>query len=294
MNLFNINRKAYALAPIVPMLMFSAIQAPHQRDFFNIEATTQLDENLATPIYLQTCTAKTIEMSEKLQSLREGLVDLSGMLFQTGFATKSEEDQKVRPYFVTLQGIMEQNLAFEMKRGKIKRVVGIIHTPTPATPLCTEGDISERLVHSSLEQDENRLLTVKARADIIRDFLDFGCTLYVVYPEGGLEKRTDQQKLVYYKALEDYSNNLHDFQLKQSDMDHDMVGASYLFEDDEGREYLFSIKAYQANAPADDNTWSMWFGETSNPEVAKRLTRVREFLRESGGPSFELKPQAKL
>lgn len=294
MNLSLIKKRAYVLAPLLSLLVISTIHLIYQRDFFNIEATATIEDSLPTSLHLRTCAAKTIEMSEKLQPLKEGLFELSELLFQTGYATKSEEDQKVRPYFVTLQGIMEQNLAFEMKRGKIKNVVGIIHTPTPATPLCTEGAISDKLVHASLENDENRLFTVKARADIVRDFLDFGCTLYAVYPEGGLDKRTNQQKLVYLKALQDYPHNLHDFQLMQSYMDHDMVGASYLFEDNEGREYLFSIKAYQANAPADDNTWSMWFGETSNPDVAKRLARLREFLRESGGPSFELKSQSKL
>ena len=246
---------------------------------------------MSTEAHLRECVLRTIGLSEKLDELRPGLFDLFNDLNQQGFVSKQLNDQSVRPYFVTLQGVMEQNLAYELQRGKIKNLVGIIHTPTPATPLCTHGDISEKLVDPTLLEDNKRLFTVRARADIVRDFLDLGGTLYAVYPQGGLEKRTIDQQNIYLKTLKDHPKNLIDAELATSTIDHDLVGASYLFEDDCGEHHLFSLRAYQANAPSDDNTWSMWYGKVSEPHIAKRLARLREFLRDNNGPNFEIKSQ---
>lgn len=292
MSLYGITPKSFIIASAICFNSLNAANVNSERNFFDL--SFQTEEKMPANLYLKNCIIKTIQNSEKVTPLREGICDLLDALYQTGVVTKLDTDKNTRPYFVTLQGIVEQNLAFELKRGKIKNVVGIIHTPTPATPLCSEGEITEGLVHPSLIEDENRLFTIRARADTIRDFLGLGCTLYVVYPQGGLEKRTEEQKAIYFKALKEYSENLYDHVLSQTEMDHDMVGASYLFQDEEGSEYLFSLKAYQANDPKDDNTWTMWFGKTSEPEIAKRLSRVRQFLRESGGPEFELKKEGQL
>ena len=258
-----------------------------QRDFFQTKTLTAVEENLPAQEHFHECVLRTIGFSEKLNELRPGLFDLFSELNERGMVSKQLNDQSVRPYFVSLQGIIEQNLAIELQNTKINNLVGIIHTPTPATPVCTNGDISEKLVDSSLLTDNKRLFTVKARADTVRDFLDLGGKLYVVYPKGGLEKRTAEQQNIYLKTLQSYPNNLFDSELASASIDHDLVGASYLFEDDMGEQYLFALRAYQANAPADDNTWTMWYGKVSEPHIAKRLGRLRDFLRNNGGPVFE-------
>ncbi len=282
--------KSFLIYPVIFGLLISAIVFS-QRDFFQTEVFSPVESNLSTEAHLRECVLRTIGLSEKLDELRPGLFDLFNDLNQQGFVSKQLNDQSVRPYFVTLQGVMEQNLAYELQRGKIKNLVGIIHTPTPATPLCTHGDISEKLVDPTLLEDNKRLFTVRARADIVRDFLDLGGTLYAVYPQGGLEKRTIDQQNIYLKTLKDHPKNLIDAELATSTIDHDLVGASYLFEDDCGEHHLFSLRAYQANAPSDDNTWSMWYGKVSEPHIAKRLARLREFLRDNNGPNFEIKSQ---
>lgn len=259
-----------------------------ERNFFQLKAQ-HLGDSLSSQDYLKENVLKTINLSDKLENLKPGLIELFDELDQRGFVVKQLDDQIVRPYFVSLQGIIEQNLAYALQKGTIKNVVGLIHTPMPATPLCTQGDISEKLVDSSLLQDEQRLFTVRARANIIRDFLDLGGFLYVVYPQGGLGARTVEQQNVYKALLQKYQGKLFDYELKTiSSMDPDLVGASYLFEDCEGDFYLFSIQAYQANAPTNEGTWSMWYGKTSNPKIAARLARLREFLREHHGPDFNL------
>ncbi|MCH9631827.1 MAG: hypothetical protein S4CHLAM6_01450 [Chlamydiae bacterium] len=255
--------------------------------FFQSTAFSPVEASLPMKEHLRECILRTIGTSEDLGGLRSGLVDLFNELNYTGLVSKQSSDQSICPYFVSLQGIIEQNLAIELQNGKVKNLIGIIHTPTPATPLCTNGDISEKLVDSSLLADNSRLFTVKARADIVRDFLDLGGKLYVVYPRGGLEKRTIEQQNIYHKILKNYSNNLFDSKLESSSIDHDLVGASYLFEDELGDQYLFSLRACQANAPTTDQAWSMWYGKVSESHIAQRLECLKEFLSSSGGPVFE-------
>ncbi len=231
---------------------------------------------------------KTITESEKLSDLKPTLLDFFSVLSRQGHIQKSGTDQEVRPCFVNTQGLVEQSLAHALQRGEITDLVGIIHTPTPATPLCTDGQITDQLVHPSMQNDPSRIFTVRARANILRDYLDLGGKLFVVYPKGGLQKRSKPQQQIYHTTLQNYSQNLHDHELQVDQMDHDMVGATYLFKDQSGEEYMFSIRATQANAPEKDNAWEMWFGKSNQPELAQRIDRVRTYLNALNGPLLAL------
>lgn len=59
-------------------------------------------------------------------------------------------DQDVRPYFVALQGVIEHVLSCELQN-EIRSLLGIIHTPMPATPLCSQGEVSRDLLDSVIE-----------------------------------------------------------------------------------------------------------------------------------------------
>ena len=133
MLLAAIKKRRFILAPIIFLSILSTVHLFYERDFFHVDTSAIAEENMPAALHLQKCITKTIESSGKLTPLKVGLQELVASLYQTGFVSKSEEDKNVRPYFVSLQGVFEQNLAFEMHRGKVKRVVGIIHTPTPAT-----------------------------------------------------------------------------------------------------------------------------------------------------------------
>jgi len=237
---------------------------------------------------IEASVTKTITESEKLSDLKPALLNFFSLLSAQGHIQRAGTDQEVRPCFVNVQGLIEQSLAYALQRGEITDLTGIIHTPTPATPLCTDGQITDRLVHPSMQNDESRIFTVRARANILRDYLDMGGKLFVVYPEGGLQKRSEEQQNTYLTALQEYSQNLHNHELQIDHMDNDMVGATYLFKDQSGEEYMFSIRATQANAPVEDNAWEMWFGKSNQPEIAQRIERVRSYLNELNGPLLTL------
>lgn len=255
----------------------------------NMQSSTEMHQQVidASISQLQGEVAKTFQSDSKLESLQDQLCAFMQELVQNGHVSKLDSDENVRPLFVTTQGAIEQTLARQLQQGEIQNLVGMIHTPTPTTPLCTQGDITEQLVHPSMQNDEKRLYTVRARANTLRDYLEMGGELFVVYPRGGLEKRTVEQQAIYLDTLAQYQEKeLHDCQLSTHEMDADMVGATYVFENVKGERYLFAIKASQANAPEDQKTWEMWFGPLSHSEVQERFNRVQEFLAQNQAPTF--------
>lgn len=163
----------------------------------------------------------------------------------------------------------------------------MIHTPTPATPLCTEGEISPQLVHESMS-DPSRLYTVIKRPDIIRSYLASGGVLIAAYPESGRDKRTPEQLTIFESLKETYPKNLIDIPLQCDQMEGEMVGATYFFKTEEGEWMVFAIMACQANAPEDGRTWGMWLGNRHDPEVSDRFESVFTYLYEvSGSTCFQ-------
>ncbi len=187
------------------------------------------------------------------------------------------EDAILRPVYVSVQGDFEKVMAYFMKEGKINHLMGIIHTPTPATPLCSQGEISPDLVAASLE-DAKRLFTVMKRPEIIREFLAQGGVLIAAYPESGREKRTSEQLAIFEKLKGDYPENLIDIPLQCLEMEKEMIGATYLFQTQAGDWMAFGIRASQANAPEDNRQWGMWFGSLQDPEVFNRVQSVFAYL----------------
>jgi hypothetical protein len=111
--------------------------------------------------------------STVFQSLKPEISASWKKLVLEGVLEVQGSDCDVRPTFVALQAIFESVLSYELG-SSVKSLVGVIHTPMPATPLCTKGSISPTLVSSEVEQDPRRLFTVQARSTIIRDYLEKG------------------------------------------------------------------------------------------------------------------------
>lgn len=176
---------------------------------------------------------------------------------------------------MALQGIVEHVLSHELGKS-MHSLTGVIHTPMPATPLCTEGSVSKELVDPSIEEDALRLFTVKARATIIRDYLFQGGDLYIVYPQDGMAKRTEIQRKIYKGELENYPAHLFDRPLDCESISNDFVGAFYLFKNSDGKLFGFAIKMTQANSPQDLGSFGLWFGEVSGSPIKDRIANVSE------------------
>lgn len=211
--------------------------------------------------------------TELIEEQREFVSSFYG----SSFREMTGKDADVRPLFVTAQGDFERAITHMLREKKIKMAVGLIHTPTPATPLCTKGEITKELVDPSFEGDVKRIYTVIKRPEIIRHFLRNQGSLLVFYPREGQEKRTKTQ-LEIFKDLKKEFPNLRDVPMEIDQLESEMIGATYLIKTLDGEEYAFSIMARQANAPEDDSTWAIWFGAKEDQEVNERVTKIMKFF----------------
>lgn len=193
----------------------------------------------------------------------------------------------LRVKYVFTQGSIEHVLSCAMVLGEVDNLIGIIHTPTPATPLCTKVDnLDEQLLDPSIRYDLEKLLTVRSRAVIVRDFLDKGGRIYVAYPKGGFEKRTQQQQEIYKMELLKYADRLFESVLSCTEMDNSKVGATYFFKDRHNNICAFSIKSSQAINPQDSSEWGLWIGKIQNPVVNNRIVEILNYLEDNDGPSI--------
>lgn len=233
---------------------------------------------------------KVIEQSYTVPGLKDGVfeglksdvIEYWKTLVETGCLMRTGADRDIRPYFASLQGIIEHVLAEELG-DNVESLIGVIHTPAPATPLCTEGKISKGLVDPSIETeaDPARRFTIEARAAIVRDYLNKGGTLYIAYPEGGFAERSEEQLEIYLREQETHKN-LFDCPLEVKHLSDDLVGAFYLFKNKEGKLYAFAINMTQAKDPKDYREFGLWFGECKPGSlVSMHIYDVLEVLKHS-------------
>lgn len=218
--------------------------------------------------------------SEEFSALKEEIFKTWGKLIKDGVLEVSGTDKDIRPCFVAIQGIVEHVLTSELQQN-IKALKGIIHTPMPATPLCSKGEISKELIASSIESDPCRLFTVKVRTTIVREYLFRGGDLYIVYPQSGYDKRTEKQQEIYKQELANYPNHLFDIPLNSENIPDELIGATYLFQDQLGNPFVFAIKMTQAKNPEDIGNFGLWFGPIHHPAIQKRLQAVSSYMEQN-------------
>lgn len=218
---------------------------------------------------------------------KKAILDLLTAIEKNHCAFETGNDD-LRIKFVNLQGCVEHVLACAQALGEITDLVGVIHTPTVATPLCVLPDepISDGILDESIRYDLNKLLTVRSRAQIVREYLIKGGRLYVTYPENGLKKRTPEQLQIYHSELATFPHNLFDWLLNCDEINPDMIGATYLLRNKERELFAFSIKSRQANDIQRSAEWGIWFGSLNDAIVSKRVNEIFDYLNECDGPDI--------
>lgn len=230
---------------------------------------------------VQQCVENEAEAAQK-----ENKISIINEIRAQGFYCEEGSDD-FRVKFVGLQGVIEHVLACSQALGETQRLVGVITTPAPATPLCArpQEDPSVGLLDASIAEDVQKQLTVRSRAQIVREYLHNGGRLYITYQKGGLSLRTPGQLEIYSEVLEQFPE-LFDWELNTDEIPYDQIGATYFFTDTAGVCYAFSIKATQAREPRENVLWGIWFGEASHPVIEQRLKDVTEFLDSVNGPTI--------
>lgn len=221
------------------------------------------------------------------QDARTAMHQVVTDLKKQGFCIR-EGDDSLRAPFVGLQGAMEHVLAGLKTSKVITNLMGAIHTPVPATPLCAQvdGKNIENLMDPSIWKDQDKCATVKERAITIRLMLSNPETvLYAIFAQGGLQKRKLDEQQIFQQEVANHKN-LRTVELKTAPIDPAYVGALYYFTDEKGTELVIAIKAQQANSPLEKSIWGIWFGTLTNPDVQKREQEVTTYLVQQGGPNL--------
>lgn len=224
-----------------------------------------------------------VEFNQAISQKEEIFTILDRVAEESHILESGNDDLRVK--YVHSQGCIEHVLACLQALGEIDQLIGVIHTPTPATPLCVkaEGPVDD-ILDESIRYDLHKLLTVRSRAQIVREYLMKGGKLYVVYPQGGLEKRTPEQQQIYRAELARFEGNLIDWVLATDKIEPDMIGATYLFRNPERQVFAFSIKSRQVNDIQSQAEWGIWFGPVLDKKVAERVNSVFDYLSMVGGP----------
>ncbi|WP_239923117.1 hypothetical protein [Candidatus Chlamydia corallus] len=233
---------------------------------------------------IETAKAFTLAGNYSFQSSVSKLFD---ELATTSFFARQGSDAGQRPLFVNAQIDFERAIVLWLKFKQITNCVCIIHTPTPATPLCTEGEISVGLIDPLIQNDLERLLTIKKRPDIIRDYFRAGGHLFAIYPKKGRSFRSQEQLRILDDLVQTYSSQLHPIELECDAIPKDLIGATYIIKFADSSTYILSLRSYQANSPSDNDNWAIWFGSIYDSPVADRFQAVISFLKDHG---FSLPP----
>ncbi len=212
--------------------------------------------------------------SDVFNHLKEGLQLRWRELVEKGVFTVNSTDEQARPYFVVLQGILEHVLSKECGRS-LSFLKGVIHTPEPPTPFCTEGEVSKELVDQAIAENPLLSFTIQMRSFTLRKFLKQGGDLYIAYPKEGVLKKTKKQQDLF--LLETYKFPAHCFNrpLELSSCPSELVGAFYVMKDTNEKMYAFAIQMSQAVHPLHQSHFGLWFGALEkNTPLHDRITKV--------------------
>ncbi len=216
-----------------------------------------------------------------------------------GYATRiGKSDKEVRTLFSPIQYHIEQKIVDSIDKRDVAAILPlwILHTPQIPTPLVTDGKIDKSLASQEVanDKDTTRLNTAFLRAKTLRDYLDKGGILVVVYQDtpthdGG---RTKAQKRCYDKLKKRYASQIIDFPI--ANFPNTLTGTTYLVPQ-KGGVLEMTNRGAQIQHDGKDITWGLWLQEREHPKTAvtAEIKTLFQFL-EQAGLQEKLSSHAKL
>ncbi|KIE04270.1 hypothetical protein NF27_IN00110 [Candidatus Jidaibacter acanthamoeba] len=227
---------------------------------------------------LESKVGKTIDTYPFLRNKEKKKVErLWKKLNSSGYVAIEGKDSELRQLAVTFQEIMESSIAESLENGAALSVVGIIHTPTPPTPLRVK-DLSsiENFIPEHNRGDSQVIKTLGNRHMILLKLLKLKGTLIAAY-----SKDISTSKIPGYNNFLNLTKsytNLIDKPIKH--LTPDLSGATYLVKDNSGNITVFSLHSTQINKQlVGEQKWKLWFGDIKNKKIAKRMVKIDSFLK---------------
>ncbi|MGE3318400.1 MAG: hypothetical protein AB7I18_03800 [Candidatus Berkiella sp.] len=203
-----------------------------------------------------------------------------------GYATrKGQTDKEVRTLFSPIQYHIEQRIvqSLDNKDPKATPPLWILHTPLIPTPLVTDGKLNKQLASADVvnDKDTTRLNMALWRAKTMRDYLDKGGILLVVYQQTDQGGRTQQQRRYYEKLKKRYGAQIIDFPV--SHFPHELTGATYLVPQ-KGGVFEMTNRGAQVLEDGKALTWGVWLQERerAKPVVTQQIQALFQFLEQAG------------
>ncbi|OMJ77889.1 hypothetical protein SteCoe_22407 [Stentor coeruleus] len=196
------------------------------------------------------------------------------------YYSEVNEENELRISFVGLQSLAEEVIVKLTQSSKIDSVAGAIYTRLPATPVCTEEDKAEEMVHEGGKSNPDIVFTVRTRTTIIREFLKTGSILSIVYPSENREERKSKELEIFEQLKNEY-RNLKDCPIN-GEVPDEISGAAYVFNVKNQGRYLFSINSRQAINESKKKEWKLFFGPLDDRVIQFHYNKVRRFLENHG------------
>ena len=198
------------------------------------------------------------------------------------YVAEDGADKAWRPVFVTIQGAVERALTNMLYEQTISQAICTIHTKMPPTPLRAKLDLplGEPLVAAEIAADPARLQTVTDRAVILREFLAAGGEIVATFPQSALKACSAPAPscgLENFHELAAGSPNLHVNPI-ESGIANNLSGATCLFREAGGQAWLFSIRAFQADSPAEVATFALWLDTYPGAIADARYAEVADYF----------------
>jgi hypothetical protein len=186
-------------------------------------------------------------------------------LEKTGIVQKASLDQTDQLLFANIERIILDLLASYQEEGEIEDLVGIIHEPLPPLALCSE------LQSGGKEEG------IKSKAEIFKSYLDSEAILYMCYPHGAKELRSEDEQKLYEHNLKLYFQNLFDRELFSEEFLTYFQGATFLFEKNQ-KQFAFCIHFPSSSSEA----WAIFLGDISeNMRIKKRVDEIADYLQKT-------------
>lgn len=192
--------------------------------------------------------------------------------------TLSNNEAELRTTYVGLQSALEHLVSEYLLKGKVKKFVGIIHTPLPATPLCMDPESIhlDDLIEESMRSEGVRY-TVRSREKNLSILLSRpNVFLHNVFSINGREKRGESIQFFDINIAK-FKKSLFPVELI-GEVKEDLVGASYFIVPTKGQAVFFSIGTTQANK-LNQKGWKMWIAGSDSLVSQSRWYGVAESLK---------------
>lgn len=197
---------------------------------------------------------------------------------------KEQEDENTRSKFVNMQFLFESTLASMLKDKLATKVISVIYTPLPSTPLRTDGNNLDLLLSAEDMKNPDILNTIVSRYESVHEYLENDGMLYNIY-----KTPTNESEIpgidIYRQNLKTYPSHLID--TPTDIFENKFTGAAYLVQCENGQQIFFSISSKQINEQSDKKEWEIYYGSLSNKKIKAQFKDLKNLYAKSS-VNFEL------